>query len=181
MKLVEILALNDWTKVSLSKVNVWNPYGICSCSCLCWKWELKQDHICRPTGGRWEPAAGGETTCLPVGVAEGGNHPCHRFYSRQADRQRQRGATTPHCIAQTIRVNLKLHQETDHTLPGSLKEHTGAHSILPPWVPTAMAKDKGKTEWRGELIPEATSEMVSGALLWSLTEAVEYPHIVLEG
>lgn len=36
MKLVfEILDFNDQTKISLSKVNVSNPYGFCGCSCLC--------------------------------------------------------------------------------------------------------------------------------------------------
>lgn len=121
---------------------------------------------------------GRDSTCLPAGVATGGKQPWWRFYSRRADRPRQRGAPMPHCICTD-------HQGKPAALPGegpdSPWKPEGTQSIILTWVSTATAKEKWETWWRGEVIPVATCEMVSWALLWSITEAVEYTILVLEG
>ena len=179
MKLLEILTLNDWTTVSLSKVNVSNPYGICGCSWLCWKSELKQDHICRPIGGRWEPDAGGETQpACQLEWPQEANSPDGDSILGELTDHASEGPPRLTAFAQIIRVNLQLYQERDQTLPESLREHRA--SFLPGSLLQQLRRN-GETWWRGEVIPVATCEMVSWALLWSITEAVEYIILVLEG
>lgn len=101
--------------------------------------ELKQDHICRPIGGRWEPAAEGETqpVCQLERPQEANSPDGDSILGELTDH----ASEVPPCFtafAQIIRVKLNRYREREQTLPGSLKGRE-AHSILP----TATAKEEG--------------------------------------
>lgn len=56
------------------------------------KSELKQNHICRPIGGRWEPDAGGETQpACQLEWPQEANSPDGDSILGELDRPRQRG------------------------------------------------------------------------------------------